>query len=1399
MKFKRSVWKRKAISGIVAGILFFALLFTAGVGLVLFVNDLVGKYQQAQQQYQSDTTQRNAEAAALSTSGTASIFVSVNNTGRVPFQIVGAFITNKSGSSVSGGSGVLPSPRVVPMNVEFNSSYPYSLDIWPGPSSVNISTGFSPESGAPYAVGIVTKAGNVFYARFPSQTPIGSAAHSPVLAEIVTTLNASFIFPGQSVFDQATLTGVTPAAGGTVTYNVWGLGEPCSSLTTPDASFIVPVTNGTVPPSPSRLFNNTGFYSWDAFYTGDLQNDNATSACEPLVVTATTGIITQVITTLSASVIVPPGSAFDQATLTGVTINAGGNLTYYYFADGTCGSGRTAVNQVAVSFGAAPRSDSVNFPLSGLYSWDAVYVGDSNNPGTFTSPCEPLLVTSSNILPALVTILSSSVITPGDSVYDQATLTGATKGAGGSVTFYYYASSGICLGLATQIGSPVGVLNGTVQGNSDPITFSASGSYSFYAVYSGDPNNNPATSACEPLLVSPKVVPGLVTTLSSNFLLPGGSVFDQATLIGVTSDAGGDVSYYRYVASGTCQGSRSLVSTSSVKSGKVDANSSAVGYPGAGSFSWAAVYSGDSNNNPSTSACEPLYVSPNFIRSITTTLSANVINPGDSVSDQANLTGVTTTAGGTVTYYRYSNGICTTGKTQVSQVTVTNAVVPKSGSFAFASAGTFSWSATYSGDGSNAGASSPCEPLLVEPRYVTQMVTTLSGSVVTPGTSVFDQASLSGVTTTAGGTVTYYRYSNGVCGSGQTQVGSVKSVSGGSAPISDTFTFGSSGVFSWNAVYSGDANNAGVTSPCEPLLVTNVNYIVSVITTLSSSSVVPSTAVYDQATLTGVTTSAGGTMTYYRFTDSACTTGQTQVGAVKTVASGIAPKSDSFTFTTAGSYSWDAVYSGDSNNAAATSACEPLTVSHTFIPAFTTTLSANVISPGGSVYDQASLEGVTSDAGGTVTYYRYTNGLCSTGQVTVATVAVTNGIAPSSSSATYPTAGSFSWKATYSGDANNNAANSPCEPLLVEAPPCGTSAVCSSSNSLTTQGIGFIGFNFDHFIVYDLGSCDVFSFSVAHQGCPSPLTTPSLATNQYSGYFVKPQQHFEVFIGLLTNVDPSGRTLILIPPTVTGVGGGSERSTGGAAFIEFAEPKTGGGTIAAWSYGLVVPVNETGSGGGSCPASGTCIEPLRTSGGVSLNRGGVALPPITCYDGAGGTGNIVACGSSTAVSFVTHPTWVYFAAAYQETANNAEPGAGGSSACTSPCAVGNFFYLQGIIGGNVYGQNIPFSITLWSTQTLTTTALSCSPSTQAHGSTVTCTATVTGTTPTGTVTFSTSQATGTTWSPTSATCTLALSGGVYKCSVTYTQSVAGTPTITASYTGDASNTASGVTSTVTFT
>ncbi len=313
-----------------------------------------------------------------------------------------------------------------------------------------------------------------------------------------------------------------------------------------------------------------------------------------------------------------------------------------------------------------------------------------------------------NLSPTIGTKLSQTVVNIGDSVTDQATLTGATANAGGSVTYSAYAGQNTCTGT-DLLNSTVTVTNGAVPPSAAFVP-SAAGYYSFQAAYSGDGNNNPATSDCttEQLLV--KANPAITTDLSSALLqtVPiGFSVFDTAVLTGATSDAGGTVTYHAFFDT-TCSGTDLFGlggDTVNVTNGVVP-NSASITVQNAGDYSFLATYSGDAKNNPATDVCstEQLVVVPNT-PAIST---AQNLLPNDA----ATITLATSHAGGTITFSLFdpnsTNCSGTPAYTQTVTVSGNGTYVTTNTTFLATIKGTWDWLVTYSGDSNNLPATSAC-------------------------------------------------------------------------------------------------------------------------------------------------------------------------------------------------------------------------------------------------------------------------------------------------------------------------------------------------------------------------------------------------------------------------------------------------------------------------------------------------------------------------------------------------------------------------------------------------------------------------------------------------------------------------------------------------------------------
>jgi hypothetical protein len=305
----------------------------------------------------------------------------------------------------------------------------------------------------------------------------------------------------------------------------------------------------------------------------------------------------------------------------------------------------------------------------------------------------------------------------------------------------------------------------------------------------------------------------------------------------------------------------------------------------------------------------------------------------------------------------------------------------------------------------------------------TSLTTTLSAGTIEVGGTVHDSATLSGATANAGGTVTYTVYTNDTCTEGARSAGT-KTVTNGVIPDSDPLTFNQTGNFYWQAAYSGDANNLPSTSACTSELLVVTKAAPSITTTLSAGTIEVGGTVHDSAALTGATADAGGTVTYTVYTDNACTAGAQSAGT-KTVTNGVVPDSDPITFNLAGNYYWQAAYSGDANNEAATSVCtsELLVVT----PKQPTMTTAPNLLPN----DDATIAGATATAGGSITFELFdpaAGATCSGTPAFTQTVTVGGNGTYSTTNTTFIASalGTWRWQVSYSGDANNVPTTSAC-------------------------------------------------------------------------------------------------------------------------------------------------------------------------------------------------------------------------------------------------------------------------------------------------------------------------------------------------------------------------------------
>jgi hypothetical protein len=211
------------------------------------------------------------------------------------------------------------------------------------------------------------------------------------------------------------------------------------------------------------------------------------------------------------------------------------------------------------------------------------------------------------------------------------------------------------------------------------------------------------------------------------------------------------------------------------------------------------------------------------------------------------------------------------------------------------------------------------------------LTTTLSGGgqsgasiTVLQGTPVTDSAVLGGANATiATGTVAYSVYSNSTCTQLVTAAGS--GVLANTTAAASTAANLAPGVYYWQAIYGGDANNKAVASECgsEVLTVQAPTTTTTLQTgggvTSPTIPVLKGTSVTDQAHIAGAeAASATGTVTYTLYKDAACKTALTT--SVASVTGGVAIASAPVN-EKVGTYYWVASYSGGGLNAPSVSAC----------------------------------------------------------------------------------------------------------------------------------------------------------------------------------------------------------------------------------------------------------------------------------------------------------------------------------------------------------------------------------------------------------------------------------------------------------------------------------------------
>jgi uncharacterized repeat protein (TIGR01451 family) len=218
-----------------------------------------------------------------------------------------------------------------------------------------------------------------------------------------------------------------------------------------------------------------------------------------------------------------------------------------------------------------------------------------------------------------LTTTAQSSVTLGNPIFDVAHLSGATLGAGGTITFHLYSDAACLNAVATGL-APVPV-NGNNDYNSGNFTPTAIGTYYWTATYSGDANNTGFTTACgdpgETSVVN-KRLSSTATEIHNaahqvvTVVEAGSTVHDLVTVAGQGGGPTptGNVTIDWFTNS-TCTNPVTSNSGNVAlnASGQADATGFAQGPLAAGLYGFKAHYLGNTTAYlPSDGPCEPLQV-----------------------------------------------------------------------------------------------------------------------------------------------------------------------------------------------------------------------------------------------------------------------------------------------------------------------------------------------------------------------------------------------------------------------------------------------------------------------------------------------------------------------------------------------------------------------------------------------------------------------------------------------------------------------------------------------------------------------------------------------------------------------------------------------------------------------
>lgn len=347
-----------------------------------------------------------------------------------------------------------------------------------------------------------------------------------------------------------------------------------------------------------------------------------------------------------------------------------------------------------------------------------------------------------------------------------------------------------------------------------------------------------------------------------------------------------------------------------------------------------------------------------------------------------------------------------------------------SGDFTPASAGTYRWSAHYSGDTENPSADSTCAAISTVDKASPSLSGNASDAVV--GGAIHDGVTLIGGFSPSGNvTFSVYGPLDGSC---STALQTVAAPIQGAGATSADFIPPLAGNYRWRASYPGDANNDPASTACGAANQTSaVSKASPTLSGVATAAAIVGQTITDSATLSGGFGPTGELVfRAYGPGDATCDDPPAYEDAV--TLSGSGPHAPAGFDPAPGVYRWTAEYAGDANNEATSTACgagDQSSIVSKASPALTGDATSAIL-VGLPITDIATLSG-SFGATGKLVFRAY-----GPGDATCAAPAYEKEV-PISGDSSYSSgnftpllAGLYRWTVEYAGDANNEPASTAC-------------------------------------------------------------------------------------------------------------------------------------------------------------------------------------------------------------------------------------------------------------------------------------------------------------------------------------------------------------------------------------